>query len=669
MQSRNSASAAGPAFRRDIEGLRGLAILLVLAYHAGVSVVAGGYIGVDVFFVLSGYLITRILVQELESTGRINLAEFYARRIRRLLPALVVVIWATMLLGYWVYSPLEQATFSATALTTLLYISNLVFIGQNTDYLGPSSAANPLLHTWSLGVEEQFYLIWPLVLMLVLSWRFASAPARRRFLLVFFALVGALSFWYCLAQTAVFQPKAFFSPLSRAWEFALGGLAFALPGTRRPRLARAAGWSGLALIVGAAVVFSDSTAFPGPWALVPVAGTVGILYAGTHAMAGPARWLDLGVFQVLGRYSYALYLWHWPLLMMARTLMPGIGLAGRIATLGLAFGLAVGSYRLIENPIRRHPRLVRRPLISLLLFLIVTIGGVEALLQWSFVIDSGLANAAQQVFANAAQQGNQQRMDCMVLHRSVEVKQCVLGNPAAATTLAVFGDSHVLQWLPALERVATANDWRVVTFIKASCSPADIQNVDWLLGRRFYECEQWRESALGMLAELNPDMVVVSAKQWYLSGDAGAMPVTATAWRAGMQRTLGRLTAGGRAVIYVRDTPIPGFNIPECLSRQAWQPWIYGSSACTFARDGALHADISTLEQTVIADYPSAHMADFTASICPQDRCQPEKDALVIYRDDNHLSAEFAAQLAPEWQTLLASLKLAGLKGQPTPPR
>jgi peptidoglycan/LPS O-acetylase OafA/YrhL len=668
MLSRRGASTERPFFRRDIEGLRGLAILLVLAYHVGVPFISGGYIGVDVFFVLSGYLITRILVQELETTGRIRIAEFYARRIRRLLPALVIVIWATMLLGYWVYSPLEQATFLTTALTTLLYISNLVFIGQNTDYLGPSSASNPLLHTWSLGVEEQFYLVWPLLLLVVLSWRFASASARRRFLLVFFALVAGISFTYCIVRTSVFQPGAFFSPLSRAWEFALGGLAFALPVSGRTRLARAAGWGGLALIVGAAVVFTDYTAFPGPWALVPVLGTVGILYAGAHAVVGPARWLDTGALQVLGRYSYSLYLWHWPLLMMAGTLIAGIGIAGRMATMGLAFGLAVGSYRLIENPIRHHPRLARRPFITLLLFLIVTIGGAEALIQWSFVIDGGLASPSQQVFATAVQQGNQQRMDCMVLHRSVEVKQCVLGNPAAATTLAVFGDSHVLQWLPALDRVATANDWRVVTFIKASCSPADIQNVDWLLGRRFYECEQWREAALGMLADLRPDMVVVSAKQWYLSGNGGTIPVTATTWRAGMERTLSRLTASGQPVIYVRDTPIPGFNIPECLSRREWQPRIYAPSRCVFTRDSALNADIYALEQDVISGYPSVHMADFTASICPQELCQPEKDGLVIYRDDNHLSTEFVEQLAAEWQTLLAPLASGGQKdGRTTP--
>jgi hypothetical protein len=354
--------------------------------------------------------------------------------------------------------------------------------------------------------------------------------------------------------------------------------------------------------------------------------------------------------------------------MMVSTLMPGIGIAGRLATMGLAFGLAVGSYRLIENPIRHHPRLARRPIISLLMFVIVTAGGVGALRGWSSVVDRSLATQSQQAFARAVQQGDQQRMDCMVHHRNAEVKQCILGNPAAAITLAVFGDSHALQWLPALESVATANDWRVVTFIKASCSPADIQNVDGLLGRRFYECEQWRESALGMLGDLRPDMVIVSAKQWYLSGNGGALPVTATAWRAGMQRTLSRLTAGGRAAIYVRDTPIPGFNIPECLSRREWQPRIYAPSECSFARDSALQAGIYALEKDVISAYPTVQMADFTAAICAQSTCQTEKDGLVIYCDDNHLSAGFAAHLAPEWQTLLAPLVPASLAGGQTTP-
>jgi hypothetical protein len=348
-------------------------------------------------------------------------------------------------------------------------------------------------------------------------------------------------------------------------------------------------------------------------------------------------------------------------LKIASTLIPGLGLGGRLACLVLTGGLAVGSYRLVENPIRHARRLASRPVLTLLLGFSITGGTLTALIEWRQVIDHTTMLPTQAIFARAAQQGDEQRDVCMASHRETQVAPCVLGNPQASTTVAVFGDSHVLQWLPALDAAASAQNWRVVTFIKAACSPADIQNTDWLLGRRFYECEQWRAAAIAMLTDLQPDLIVMSAKQWYLTGTGGTLPVDPGAWRAGMQRTLSRLTAHGTPIVYVRDTPIPGFNIPECLSREAWQPRLYGAQTCSFAQATALDPTVYAREREVLAAYPRVQLVDLTPEICPQTPCTATVDGLVVYRDDNHLTTAFAAHLAPTWEGLIA----AALEGRP----
>ena len=261
-------SRAAAPFRRDIEGLRGIAILLVVGYHAGLPMLSGGYVGVDAFFVLSGFLITGLLTRELTETGRINFVDFYARRARRLLPAAALVLLCTLALGYWLLPPVEQLRYTGTAIAAALYVSNFWFAKESTNYLAPNSHFNPFLHTWSLSVEEQFYLVWPCALLLV-----ATGEERRRHgrlraaMLVIFAVSLAASLWLTQAQ----QPQAFFGSPTRSWEFAAGGLATFV--TVRRRWATIAPWVGAGAVFLGASFFSDATPYPGLAALVPVTGT------------------------------------------------------------------------------------------------------------------------------------------------------------------------------------------------------------------------------------------------------------------------------------------------------------------------------------------------------------------------------------------------------------
>jgi len=367
-------------FRPDLEGLRAVAVLLVLLYHARVPGVRGGYVGVDVFFVLSGFLITGLLVRELVATGRVDLPAFYARRARRLLPAASATLLVTIALSAVVLPPLRVPDVAGDTIAAAFYVSNIRFAIQATDYLGSALPPSPVLHFWSLGVEEQFYLFWPALLLLASGAAFRGrhvAAGLRRLaiaLVATFVLSLAASLWL----TDVAQPWAFFSLPTRAWELALGAL-LALPAASRLVPARVApwlGWAGLAMVVVSGLILDEATQFPGVAALLPTVGSALVIASGLRAAASageraesspghglrrfavPAVVLGLAPMRFLGRISYSLYLWHWPILVLPAVALgaalPGAARAGLAV---LAIVVAAASQRWIEDPVR-HGRFV-----------------------------------------------------------------------------------------------------------------------------------------------------------------------------------------------------------------------------------------------------------------------------------------------------------------------
>ncbi len=339
-------------FRTDLQGIRAIAVILIVLYHAGVTGLSGGYIGVDVFFVLSGYLITGLLVRELDSSGRIAISSFYARRARRILPASFVVLVVTLVASAVVLSPIHFASTSKDVAAAAIYVPNIRFALEQTDYWHPASIS-PVLHFWSLGVEEQFYLLWPTFLLL--AWRFAGRSTR------------GLAFWVCAATAASLvlgvlltpaRPTAAFYLLpTRAWELGVGAmLVFA---DRRFRampasLSSLAAWLGLLMIGAATVLFDSSTPFPGVAALLPVVGTAMLVAAGASGRrAWPQPFLASRPMQYAGRISYSLYLWHWPLLVLGAVFAAAVTPAVRVPIeVGLAVLLAAATYRWVEDPLR-----------------------------------------------------------------------------------------------------------------------------------------------------------------------------------------------------------------------------------------------------------------------------------------------------------------------------
>ena len=307
-------------FRADVEGLRAVAVLAVVVYHAGLSQVGGGFVGVDVFYVLSGFLITGLLWEELQTTAGLRLGAFYGRRARRLLPAAVLVLMVTLVASWVWLSPLQARGAARDAAAAALYVANYRFALQRTDYLADASPS-PLQHYWSLGVEEQFYLLWPVLLLVVfVAGRRLRTPSSAGAVAVL-ALAGAGSLALSLRLTAVSEPWAFFSLPTRAWELAAGGLVALSASTLRrlPGVAAATlGWLGLEAIAWSMTRFSAATPFPGIAALLPVGGTAAVLAAGCAApRLGPGRVLGWRPLQAGGKLSYSWYLWHWPPLILA----------------------------------------------------------------------------------------------------------------------------------------------------------------------------------------------------------------------------------------------------------------------------------------------------------------------------------------------------------------
>ncbi|MFC8086385.1 acyltransferase family protein [Streptomyces sp. NPDC057340] len=664
--------------RLDIQGLRAVAVGLVVLSHAGVSRVEGGYIGVDVFFVISGFLITSLLLRELADTGRVSLRTFYARRALRLLPASSLVI-AVTLAGAWLFlSKARLAEYAGDALAGALYTLNFRLAASGTDYLAQNSPPSPFQHLWSLAVEEQFYLVWPVLLLL--TWRIARG--QRGPVAVPLAALCAVSFAASVLVTDRSAPWAYFGSLTRAWELGAGALlALAAARLRRLPAALAAplGWLGLACVTLAALRYDDETPFPGHHALLPVAGTVLVLAGGCVPTAyGAGRLLERRPLVWLGGLSYGWYLWHWPLLVIAPAALgradgtAGVPLA--LALSAVALALAWLTLRLVENPVRFHRAFGGRPRRALALGAALTASASALSLTATAVpptIEVGdPAPALARTLAGARDPGARlaellaasptalpsnlapplprvksarsalYRDGCHVDRAATRPRSCVYGDRTSSRTVVLFGDSHAAQWFPALRRLADARGWRLVPLTKASCKAADVTIVN--LHKPYTACDTWRSHALERINALRPALVVVS------SSDAGdpARPAADPLhqWTTGFEHTFRALHSSGARVAALLDTPWPKGDPVDCAARNSLQLRACAHHLPDAVRDAtrgrAVRAAASTTGTTVVD--PTDWVCAPRTGVCPVVVADT-----AVHRDDSHLSEAYAEALAP----------------------
>jgi len=645
-------SAERPTFRPDIEGLRGIAILLVVLFHAGVSAVDGGFVGVDVFFVLSGYFITGILIREREETGTVGLTGFYARRAVRLLPVFLLVLGATLVAVMTLYAPIDRAPIMAGARAVALHAGNVDLARSSTDYF--SSGENPLLHTWSLAVEEQFYVVWPLFFLFVCfaSERAApeasSAPRRRKSLLAWLGVAGIISFGASLWLTRIAQPWAFFGMPTRIWEFAMGGVLSIVLAQRAEHRATQAALlqvGGLAALVFAVVAYDRTTPYPGVAALVPALAACALLTGGALASASVvSRALSVPPLRWLGRLSYSWYLWHWPLIGLGAVLAPGIGVGGRIAWGVAALGLAWLTHRLVERPARAGgDARIPTPWVAPA----ALVASVSMALAAQFALHSAERSRLapdQRAFAAA----RDDRMDHGCWSNTVEdAKTCVLGDAHGATTIALLGDSHAEHWLGGLDRAGRERGWKIVPMVKGGCPVADVPSSARERASRLYrECVRYREAMLRRIIAAKPDAVILSSWDHYVPTGTtrSRWQVTQADWTAGLRKTYERLGAAGIRTVVLVDVPRTWFDVPACLSRRAAR--LPFATDCTYERDASI-SRLGMAAQSEAATGLPIRVVNMNDQICAERRCGVVRNGAIVFTDDNHLTASFSRTLAP----------------------
>lgn len=658
-------TAGGPparGHRPDIQALRALAVMLVVGYHLWPGRLPGGYVGVDVFFVVSGFLITSHLLREGERTGRVDIAQFWARRALRLLPAsLVVILTTTVATLLWVpESRWEQ--FLSQALGSALYVQNWVLAQTATDYSASGADPSAFQHFWSLSVEEQFYLVLPLLLIALVG-RFGAW--RRAFALSVVAITVASLVW-SVHYTAVAPEAAYFVTTTRVWELGVGAIV-AIIGTRRTTaLPSLTAWVGTGLILFSALTYSQQTPFPGAAALVPVLGTA-LLLATTRHDTFFRSVAELSAVQRIGDASYSIYLWHWPLLVVAPFVLGhGLGLIERVGILMITLLLSFVSLRWVEEPWRSGPGRVRLRdaglrfvlLLQVVTLLLVAVGfgllrhhqaeseaAIAALRAdvacfGAAALKNDCATPPVAVPALAAlSQEDGNNFSCWTSSGNVRPNGCRLNDPDEPTLRVVaVGDSHSNSLIPAYERMAEQRGWRMDAFAKAGCYPLDapIQG----RGADTGPCREWGRALLEEVRSGDYDVVLVTHDETIEAVGADRSTRRANTVE-GLRRWWQGVVDSGSSVVALRDVPrVTGSDLACAETEEAEE-----AAACRVPRDRAYPAFDS--QRVASRGLDDVTFLDTSDLLCGNGDCPLVIGGVRVYFNAVHVTATFAETLAP----------------------
>ncbi|MEO8275764.1 MAG: acyltransferase family protein [Thermoanaerobaculia bacterium] len=638
------ASTSGKAaYRPDIDGLRAIAVLAVLAFHAFPDRVPGGFVGVDVFFVISGYLISRILLSDLER-GSFSLRTFYARRVRRIFPALLVVLAACWIFAWFALFPDEFQQLGKHVAAGAAFASNLT-LWRETGYFDNAAETKPLLHLWSLGIEEQFYIFWPLLIY--------GARRLRWNALIFLPLLALSSFLINVVGLDRYPTATFYSPASRAWELAIGGILAALAakridlfagpwfGSSRSRVGRNLfSGAGLALLLLSMVWINEGRPFPGWWALAPTIGAALVLAAGVEAWPNRSL-LSSRPLVWIGWISYPLYLWHWPLLSFARIVTSEEpSLEVRVVALALSFGLATLTYRWVEKPIRFGGGGRGRVIALSGAMAAVGVAGLFVAMNRGLPWRSTVRTQLNQQLALVLADESIASRACKERYGFKESwENCLLDDVTARPTVALVGDSHahhLVAGLAAHYRVRGGN----LLFLDTRLPFWDVP------ARRNDKVQGVTNRMLNLALETSSiETVIISTKVKLNNRLPDGRPITGV-----MRATIERFVAAGKKVIVVRDVPRLDFQPRQCIRRVAIS-LATTKSPCAMPRESfeRMTARHDALLGSIFRQFPAVEMFDAPSYLCDRELCWAMLDSRLLYRDRDHLSTEGSLYLGTKF--------------------
>ena len=674
--------------RPEIQALRAISVTTIIIFHYWHGLIPGGYVAVDIFFVISGFLITGQLVREADRTSTISMTQFWARRARRILPAALFVLFVVAVATYLIVPLNLWGQFFDEIKASALYIENWNLAAQAVDYLGAENRPSPVQHYWTLSVEEQFYLIWPLLILVGATLaRKGSALARRRLIGLLLAILTAASLIYSVVETANDPAAAYFITPTRMWEFGAGGLLglFAAE-LGRERLRAVVSWLGVAAILGASFIFTAETPYPGSAALLPVFGSLAVIWAGAPDVRwAPLFWMRLRWVQWVGDNSYSIYLWHWPLLILAPfLLLRELDTPIKLVLLLLMLILSWLTKRFVEDPIRSGPLLVLRPprqtffvaIGATAVVLISSFGALQVLEQRQAEdrqTTARLLSSGARCLGAAARDPEDQpcvnpalrysvspspatARELVIPHDGTEANKsplcqgglkiigllelCTFGVPEskAKRQIVAIGDSHARRWRPALNIAALDQGWRVTSIVRRACPLSTY-------GRGTAEdragCSVWKRQLPVWLAK-NPKIDTLFATQSAGKGkDLNTFPRQVAGYEAGFKL----LPSSINHIVVLRDNPRSAPGTLDCVERTVAASELTGP-ACALPRSKVLIPDALAVAADD-QDDPGIGVVDLSEFYCSSKFCFAVIGGVLVHSDDHHVTALFNSTLAP----------------------
>lgn len=608
----------------EIQGLRALAALLVVLFHA--KFISGGFLGVDIFYVISGYLITGLLLREITKTGKLSLSKFYIRRIKRLLPSSFVVLVTTAIVAVMVLPSTSRNELGRDIVASALYVSNYLFAHWQNDYQNLGAMPSPVIHYWSLAVEEQFYLFWPLILLIIFKFK------GREWLFRAIAAIALLSFLMAISFSSTSPIWSFYSLPTRAWELGVGALLLWRPETGSTHLKRRRllGYFCIATIVFVSFLYTSTTVFPSWAALPPVLACAGLIRYHSQLPKLISVLLSSRIAQWLGSISYPAYLWHWPVLILApqwlgRSLSPAERGLGIVATLLLA----ELTHRFVEQPFRLSPASGRRTIV------IAICATLSSSLLGLMILSSAPATAQGYSLKEMTAKPQIYADGCQLDKTQTISPKCEYGDAQGSKLAVLFGDSHAAQWFPTLNSISKAHHWKLVVLTKSSCPAVDVLLPDNGAFRN-RPCKVWRNNSLARIAAIKPYVVFTSNFDHY---QPPANIKKYSKWWADGYALLASEILHTQYLVAIADTPLPRQDMPSCLSSSA-------ISACT------------ALPSSPLPPLAKVQVIDPKLWFCNGNQCPAILRGVPVYRDGTHMSVKFGLALVPIFEKELVKLGL-----------